>query len=187
MGCLYGFCFSPTGSFAVCDPAADPRHGRESSPFTAHPGTDTMPVHVASAGCGRPPENGGVAPNPPAILTGPAPANMCKVLERPEMCRGRPGKPLSNSGGFKQPRGGFSRGCHTLIRSLYTHPENPLQVATPQLADCSAASEQCVLAAIADQAAVAVVFRLLNTICQNFSAQLGMCSISMMQPRSQHT
>ena len=62
-----------------------------------------------AAGRDRAPKNGGVAPDPPAILTGPAPANMCKVLERPKISWGRPSKPLPDCGGgggvVKQPGG----------------------------------------------------------------------------------
>lgn len=38
------------------------------------------------------------------LLTGGAPENVCGVLEGPETCLKRPGKPLKNSGRVKQPR-----------------------------------------------------------------------------------
>lgn len=68
-------------------------------------------------GCDRAPKYGGVAPVNLPFLTGPAPANMCKVLKRPEICGGRPGKPLPTSGG-QAAQQVFPGGCRTLPRNL---------------------------------------------------------------------
>ena len=96
----------------ACDCASCGQNVSRASDFKA------MHCNLASiigciTGCDRAPKSGGVAPNPPATLTGPAPANMYKVLERLENCRERPGKPLPTSGGPSNPAG-FCRGCHTL-------------------------------------------------------------------------
>lgn len=54
---------------------------------------------------GRP---GSTGPGPTCHSDRLALAKMCKVLLGPKICRGRPGKPSPNGGGFKQPRGVFS-------------------------------------------------------------------------------
>lgn len=58
---------------------------------------------ASASGCGRVPKSGGVARNPPATLTGPAPANMSKVLEWPEVCRGAPASPHQRLEGSSNP------------------------------------------------------------------------------------
>lgn len=61
------------------------------------------------------------------------------------------------------------------MRRLYTDLQSPLQAAIPQLAECSIALNQRMLAAIAYQSASMVISRLLSEIiCQYFSVKLGM-------------
>lgn len=46
-----------------------------------------LPMRVRIPGSDRTPRTGGVALNPSALLTGPAPVNTRKVLELPDYCR----------------------------------------------------------------------------------------------------
>lgn len=58
----------------------------------------------SNAGCDRASKSGGVARTHLPLLTGRAPANYCKLLQRPQFCQGRPCKPLPSAWKFKQAR-----------------------------------------------------------------------------------